>query len=145
TQILNTYDTGKEMERQQVAFEKQYKKYQNANLPKITGIDYFIDLYPKERNVQVKALMELENQSEQPQDSLHFVLRDDWKTKIIIPDAKRVYNDEALGYQIYVLEKPLQPGEKLDITITNEYITRGFENNAGNTSIVENGTFLNNR
>ncbi len=145
TQILNTYDTGKEMERQWVAFEKQYKKYQNANLPKITGIDYFIDLYPKERDVQVKALMELENQSEQPQDSLHFVLRDDWKTKIMIPDAKRVYNDEALGYQIYVLEKPLQPGEKLDITITNEYITRGFENNAGNTSIVENGTFLNNR
>lgn len=145
TQILNSYDTGKEMERQAVEFEQQYKKYEHANLPKITGIDYFIDLYPKERNVKVKALMELENQSDTPQDSLHFVVDEDWKTEIDIPGAELDYNDKKLGYRIYVLKDPLQPGERLNITIKNDYITRGFKNNAGNTSIVENGTFLNNR
>ena len=35
-------------------------------------------------------------------------------------------------------------GEKIDIEINTKYISKGFENGAGNTHIINNGTFLNN-
>lgn len=144
TQILNPYKTSKEAEKEAVKFEETYKKYEKANLPKITKIDYFIDLFPKERNVDVKAIMQLKNESAIPVDSLHFTLFEEWDTHIDIPHSELVLNDEDLGYQIYVLEKSLQPGDSLEMIITNKFHPKGFKNNSGNTSIVKNGIFLNN-
>lgn len=144
TQILNSYITGDEQEELLANYEKKYKKYQHAPHPTITDVIYYIDIYPEERDIRTKSELQLINKTNHPIDSMHFIVSDDWETNIDIAGAKLVLNDEEIGYQIYELAKPIQPGASMEMTIVNNYITTGFENDAGNTSIQKNGTFINN-
>jgi hypothetical protein len=144
TQILNTYDTPDAQELISVDYEKQIKKYEHAVLPKIKEVVYTIDIFPKSRDVKAKADLLVKNESTQPIDSIHYNINSDTDPRISIPNAKLVYNEERLGYRIYKLNKPLLPGESMNIKIEVDYISKGFENDRGNTSIIENGTFLNN-
>ncbi len=143
TQVLNLYLSGDEYEELFVAYEKQLKKYEGINQPKITDVNFFVDIFPKERDVIVKAEIKMQNFGNSAIDSLHFNLDDSWETEIIIPGATVVFDDDYLGYRIYELEPPLQPGQQLDIVVHNAYITKGFEDGMGSTSIIENGSFLN--
>ncbi|MFQ3213660.1 MAG: ABC-2 type transport system permease protein [Marivirga sp.] len=144
TQVLNSYKTSDEIELLLVEYEKKYKKYEGIAMPKIGAIDYFIDIFPYQRDVKVKAAVLFINETDQPIDSLHFSLSPEWETEILIEGAKVVYNDEVLNYTIYQLAQAFQPGDSMKATILNTYTTKGFENQVGNSSVVENGTFLNN-
>ena len=144
TQILNTYKTRDEMLDLQEKYEKTYKKYEHINIPKVTDAKYFVDIFPHQRNVNVKVLFTLKNEGQSPIDSIHYNIDDNWKTEIKIPNSKLVLNDKELSYQIYQLNKSLKVGDSIDIEIDTKYITQGFQNERGNTSIVDNGTFLNN-
>lgn len=143
TQMLNSYKSGDELEEISAEYEKQLKKYDGIPMPKVTELKMAVDIYPEARNVKVHADVTIENQTDGPIDSLHFNINEDWETEIIIPGAELVYDDKYLEYRIYKLKKPLQSGETLEMQVNNDYITAGFSNNTGNTSIVENGTFLN--
>jgi len=144
TQVLNTYKTTDQTEKQQAEYEKKYKRFENANLPKITDAKYYIDIFPGRRDVNVKAMLRLTNESESAIDSIHFVINDKWETEINIPNAKLAYEDKEIGYRIYTLNPALQSGESIGTEIKTAFVSKGFENSAGNTSIVANGTFLNN-
>jgi hypothetical protein len=143
SQILNPYKSGDEQEELSAEYEKQLKKYDGIPLPKVTDIQVNIDIFPKERNVYVDADVMLVNLTNETIDSLHFNLDESWKTEFTIPNSKMVFNDDYLGYTIYQLDKPLASGDSVLINIKNSYITKGFGNGRGNTSIVNNGTFLN--
>ncbi|HKK38144.1 MAG TPA: hypothetical protein VJ949_01870, partial [Cryomorphaceae bacterium] len=144
TQILNEYDSISTIEEERVNYEKMYKKYEDAPLPVLKSIKYEIDIFPDERDLYVRAEAIFENDEEIALDSIYMNLSPDWETTIDIPGAELAMNDSVRGFQIYTLSEPWQPGEERTIKIANNYITRGFENNRGNTSIVSNGTFLNN-
>jgi len=143
TQILNSYDTSDELEQLMVDYEKKYKKYEDATLPKINDVNYFIDIFPKKRNVFVTAKMELINESRLNIDSIFYTLDKNWKTKINLPNSTLVTNDKD-SFHIYKLSKSLKPNDTINIEITSEYLINGFENYRGNTKIIANGTFLNN-
>ncbi|ADR21612.1 hypothetical protein MATR_07570 [Marivirga tractuosa] len=144
TQVLNTYDTSDERELQAIEYEKTYKKYEDIAMPKIGAVDYFIDIFPYKRDVKVKAEVLFTNETDVAIDSLHFSCNPAWDTEILIEGAELVFEDDEFDYRIYKLAKPFQPGDSMNATILNNYITKGFENQVSNTSIVENGTFLNN-
>jgi hypothetical protein len=144
TQILNPYKTSDERELIAASYEKTYKKYQHIAMPKVTKAKYEIDIFPNKRDFYAKSTMELTNQTDQAIDSIHFNLDQSWNTEINIPQGELVFNDEELGYQIYALAAPLDSGETITIEINSSYITKGFENEQGNTNIVRNGTFVNN-
>jgi hypothetical protein len=144
TEVVNEYQSGDYMEELRADYEKTYKKYEDVTLPKITEIKYFVDIFPEDRNVNVKALIKLTNESEYPIDSIHYDVTKKWNPEILIPNAKLVLNDEKFNYQIYRLATALQPGETIDIEINTHYVTEGFSNGRGSTSIIKNGTFLNN-
>ena len=144
TQIVNKMLTADEIELSQVDYEKKYKKFEKINLPKLKDINYFVDIFPYKRNVIAKAKATLANESNTAIDSIHFNLHQNWETEILIPDSELVLDDKELGYQIYKLNKPLQPNQEIPIEINVKYLTKGFENNNELTSIVANGTFLNN-
>ena len=143
TQVLNSYDTRDEQEQISVDYEKELKKYEKITLPKVKEVVYTLDIYPKNRDVKVKADLIVKNESNKAIDSIHYNINSD--PKITIPNGSLVFDDERLGYRIYELSTPLQPGESIKIKIEIDYISEGFENGTGNTSIVRNGTFLNNR
>lgn len=144
TQILNPYRSNDTLEQLAAKYEKTYGKYRDIVNPKVTDAKYFIDIFPEDRNVFVKADIELTNESKQPIDSVHFYFDEDWDTKLNIPNAKVVFTDDTYLLNIYEINPPLQPGEKTRINLENKYITRGFSNGTGNTSVVKNGTFINN-
>ena len=144
TQVLNTYKTSDQNENEQVEYEKKYKKYQHIAQPKLTSAVYHIDIYPKDRDVKIKADLSLKNLSGKRIDSLHFTINESWNHKINIANAEQVYNDEGLGYQIFKLRTPLMPNDSIMLSVDAAYLSKGFENGAGNTSIAQNGTFFNN-
>ncbi len=144
TQILNPYRSSDTNEQLAVDYEKKYKKYKDIVSPNVTDAKYYIDIFPSKRDMHVKADIELTNKSNQAIDSLHFYNNEGWDTKLNIPNASVAYKDTTYLFTIYKLDPPLMPGEKIVMKIDNKYITKGFSNGRGNTSIVENGTFFNN-
>jgi ABC-2 type transport system permease protein len=144
TQVLNPYKTSDQLEELAANYEKTYGKYRNLVHPKVTNAKYFIDIFPEDRNLHVKAEIQLTNESNVPIDSLHFYFDDDWVTDLKIPNAKPVFTDDTYLLTIYRLEPPLFPGESTLLELDNKYITKGFSNGTGNTRIVKNGTFINN-
>ncbi|TYA58033.1 M1 family aminopeptidase [Formosa maritima] len=144
TQILNPYLSSDNLEQLSAEYEKKYGKYREVISPKVTDAKYYIDIFPNKRDIHVKADLELTNASDKPIDSLHFYNNEGWDTKLIIPNSKAVYKDTTYLFTIYKLSPPLQPGEKITMTVNNKYITKGFSNGQGNTMIVKNGTFFNN-
>jgi ABC-2 type transport system permease protein len=144
TQVLNPYRSNDTNEQLAVDYENKYGKYRDIVTPKVTDAKYYIDIFPDERDVHVKADIELTNASSKAIDSLHFYTNEGWDSNFNIPNASVVYTDETYLYTIYKLSPPLQPGEKLVMKVDNKYITKGFSNNRGNTNIINNGTFLNN-
>ena len=144
TQILNTYKTSDQLEQEAIRYEKKYKKYENIVLPKIKEVVYHIDIFPEERDVYAKAELIVKNESDQAIDSIHYNISSEIETKISIPNAELVLEDDSLGYLIYELNKPMLPGDSFEIVLETNLINDGFENGRGSTSIIRNGTFINN-
>lgn len=144
TQVLNPYKTSDQEEALAAEYEKKYKKYKNIKIPKVSGVNYFIDIYPNKRNVDTKAIVTLTNENKTPLDSIHFNIDNQWDTTFKIPQSELVYEDQDFGYLIYKLKIPLQPNQTIEIEINNNYRTKGFTDDRGNTRIIQNGTFLNN-
>jgi len=144
TQVLNTYISSDETELLQADYEKKYKSYENYPLPKITAIEYNIDIFPKTRDVDVLAELTLKNEGTENIDSLFFTLNEDWETEISGKGLTEAWFDEDFGFKAFALSKTLFPGDSLALTVVNKYRTVGFENSRGSTNIIRNGTFLNN-
>lgn len=142
--VLNKVPSGDDQEQQAADYEKKYKKYEKIAQPKLLAASYEIDIYPYDRDVKARIGASLINETAEAIDSVHFIIDDNWGHKISIPGSELVYNDEEIGYQIYQLDEPMMPGDTIMADVTAEYITKGFENEVTNTSIIRNGTFLNN-
>jgi hypothetical protein len=144
TKVLNSYKGSEEQEEGQVAYEKQYKKYQGIAQPKISDAKYVIDIFPEERKLLAKIALILTNDTDQEIDSLHYTIDEDWNMKLHLKGAKIVYEDKKLGYYIYQLDKPIAPKEKMPLVVEASFVSKGFENEVSNTDIAQNGTFINN-
>ena len=144
SQILNPYTTTDERELLQVEYEQKYKQYEAMPIPKITDVDYTIDIFPDERKVEAKATISLANTSGEEINELHFSTDKSWNTVISIPNAEMTFQDENDLYRIYSLSKPFMAGETMNIEVMSHYLRNGFENEVENNSIAANGTFINN-
>ena len=143
TQVLNTYETSKQLEDKQVEYEQTYKVYEELPQPKWVSMDYRIELYPEDRDLTFEVMGVMENRTDGPISELHFTLPDTKNSYQLTMDGAEVtMNDERLGYRIYSLAQPLLPGEQLVMKVTGEKRTQGFENRVSNTSILKNGSFF---
>ena len=145
TNGLNHYVTTKVREKQQVAYEQKYKRYQHRPQPRIANVKYVIDVYPKERNLVVKGDYVLVNRTSKPMDSVHVVLPNRLDYTLRLDRANRILNDSLLQYSIYRLSPALAPGDSLHLRFTTRKLTRGFENEVQYTKQVnQNGSFFDN-
>jgi ABC-type transport system involved in multi-copper enzyme maturation permease subunit len=145
TNVLNAYTTDEHEQIRIADYEKSYKKYKNFPQPRITAVQAGIDVFPKERRVEVRGHYVLKNKHARPIDSLHVLLDKDLViNKLHVPNGKLVMDDRKLGYSIYTLAPPLAPADTLRLDYDLAYVTRGFVNGGSNTDIVYNGTFINN-
>lgn len=146
TKILNTYVSSDQEERNQVEYEKKYKKYENIVQPRFYKIDYNIDLIPENRSYKANIIAWAKNISGKEINELHFNLPSlTDSTRIEINGAKLKLNDTKLNYRIYSLSKPLHPNDSVKINFVIARETKGFENEVSFTQLTQNGTFFNNQ
>ena len=148
TNVLNAYTTSDEVEAFQADYERKYKKYEYLAQPKVTDMNFRIELYPRQRDYSAEGYYVLENMEDHPIDSLHIQLeqRKDYEHEYVTlsKGATVAVNDEKFNYLIYALDEPMQPGDTMKLSFKQTFNSEGFKESGSNTSIVFNGTFINN-
>ena len=149
TNVLNKYLTPKAQEKQQLAYEQQYRRYKNVPQPRITAVSLDTDIFPSTRAVQFRGQFMLVNKHQAPLDSVIVSLPTEFRPRVrslvlgAPGQATLALNDTTFGFRIYRLARPLAPGDSLALTMDLRYQERGFPNAGSNTDIVYNGTFIN--
>ena len=143
TKVLNTYMTSDEGEELSVEYEKRYKKYEGRPQPRVTSLDYRIELYPENRRLEVSCTQWMRNKSNTGIDTLFFTLSPTYDGTISLPGAKTLLMDTVHNFAMYKLARPMMPGDSMEIAMTMKYAAEGIENEISVTSIVDNGSFFN--
>ncbi|HEX8152044.1 MAG TPA: hypothetical protein VF698_02910, partial [Thermoanaerobaculia bacterium] len=144
TNRLNTYRTTKDNELRAATFEKKYKKYESVPQPRITDVKADVDIFPERRAVDIRGSYVLVNKTGAPLSELHVLCSTEIDCSVTIPNGKAKMRDADLGYAIYTLAPPMQPGAAMTVPFHTSFAAKGFPNAAPNNNIVENGTFFNN-
>lgn len=145
TKVLNRYETTKVREKQQVAYEQKYKRYEHREQPRVANVKYTIEVYPEERNLVVNGDYVLVNKATKPIDSVHIVLPNRLDFILKLDRATLAMNDSLLQYRIYKLSPALAPGDSLHLHFITKKQTRGFENEVQYTKQAnQNGSFFDN-
>ncbi|TPE63946.1 aminopeptidase [Sandaracinobacter neustonicus] len=144
--VLNPYRTQDDNEARLAAIEKKYLKYEKLPQPAITDIKLDVDLHPAEKRADFRGRYALVNNRDVPISDLHIQLNNpDLKLlSLTIPGATLVSDDPELGYRIYRFARPLQPGETASLEFHTRLWQQGFRAQGDSTSIIPNGSFLNN-
>lgn len=150
TNVLNEYLTPKAQEKQQLAYEQQYRRYKDVPQPRVTAVSLDTDIFPSTRAVRFRGQFTLVNKHAEPLDSVIVSLPVEQHPRVrslalgAPGQATLALNDTTLGFRIYRLTQPLAPGDSLALNLDLFYQERGFPNAGSNTNIVYNGTFVNN-
>ncbi len=145
TNVLNIYrasDTALDL---RARYEKEYSQYRDLVQPKITAIRADVDIFPRERHVAIRGHYDLVNRSQQAINELHVSLPEEVVVQSLkFAPAKLTHEDVPLGYRIYRLDTPMQPGQTMPLDFELSVHYRGFTNDGTPDPIVYNGTFFNN-
>ncbi len=148
TNILNTFETNRQQEARVADYEKQYKQYESLPQPKITDIEINVDIYPYTRKLYVQGTYTLKNTTNVPIENVHLHVHPAFTVEWMAlgNEQEKMLNDTRLGYSIYELPQPMQPGDTLPFTFKIAYAPKGFKNSMedeGEILLIHNGTFLN--
>jgi ABC-type transport system involved in multi-copper enzyme maturation permease subunit len=145
TNILNDYLPDRRTEALRADYERAYRQYRDIPQPRITDVYADVDIFPRERRVEIRGHYRLENRTSDSISSLHVGIAPEVTINQLDPGGhEQVVSDRKLGYYIYDLASPIAPGESMRLTFDLTVRNRGFVNNAPNTHVLGNGTFFNN-
>jgi len=144
TNIRNEY-VAPDVERDRLAhYEKEYKQYEGLPQPKIEKVHVDVDLRPETQVMRATGTYRIANTHDTPITDIHVHLADaEALESIDFGGQELVTYDEPIGYRIYRLDEPMQPGERREMRFAVDYHPRGITNGQAQTAIVENGTFFN--
>lgn len=146
TNILNVYRTPENQDRMKAEYEMKYLQYRKTAKPTLTAVSLRIDLAPEDRRAHIVSRMTLRNNTERPLSEIHV----SWDPELVLNGIELasagsvILDDPRLGYRIYRLRAPLQPGETRDMKADLTFHARGFVNDDANRHFVANGTFFTN-
>ncbi|MUG96926.1 hypothetical protein F7734_33130 [Scytonema sp. UIC 10036] len=148
TQILTPRYAAAQVEAQQIAYEKAYQPLTEGQ-PKITAVQIAVDLYPKELRAISWGKLTLENRTQRAIDRILINTSFPMQVNRLTVDGKNATSTMPLEkYHVreFALTEPLAPGKSLEAIFNLAIAPFGFTGeNPGllDTSLVENGTFLN--
>jgi ABC-type transport system involved in multi-copper enzyme maturation permease subunit len=128
----------------QARYERQYGKYKGLPQPRILAADIDVDLHPETQSMLVRGTYRVRNPYAKPIADVHVLMGED-KTlaSIDFGGATLTTHDEPVGYRIYHLDRPLQPGEQRDVHFVVDVHPTGIHNDGEQQQIVDNGSFFN--
>ena len=156
THVLNHYQTTFQIDEARAQYEKKYKQYWELPQPRITDVKTEVDFYPERRAFSMRGTMWLENKTSTPIDQVAITL---WPVDLIplprlhmqvnklnfVGGQTPIIEDAALGFYQYKLPNALPPNGRIQLDYDLQYDNPGFQNDAPNTDIVQNGSFINDR
>ncbi len=140
--ITNEHRTAKQSELDQVEYEKTYSKYYNIAQPRIIDSKIDVDLFPKTKNLKVAGHYIVKNKTNEVIDSIHINYRYENTVVEFSRRADLVSKDTVFQYNIFKLEKPLMPGDSMQMHFTLSNKENHFLRY--NSPVLGNGTFFNN-
>ncbi|WP_321475102.1 hypothetical protein [uncultured Paludibaculum sp.] len=146
TNVLHEYVSVSKRVERAAEYERRYGKYAGLAQPKLTGISLRVEIYPNKREMEIRGSYGLANTSPAAIDSIHVTTVPWAEAGAVSVDrpASAVLVDDDLGYRIYRLEKPLQPGDSLHLSFKVNVAAHGFRNDGADTLILANGTSFTN-
>jgi ABC-2 type transport system permease protein len=145
TNVRNEYRTSFQQQELSVRYEKEYKQYEDLAQPRITASKVDVTLWPKEHRGRLAGTLTAVNKTSVAIPAVHVQIpaEADVASMTFNPPATKEKDDEELGYEIWRLAEPLQPGQGLTLAYDVSYAPKGFTNSGASTTIVDNGTFIN--
>lgn len=126
------------------AYEKKYGKYRNSPQPSVTKTKLLVEIYPDRKAVDFKGTYFLINKTGSEIDTI-FLSTAPGVTNLILRfnnPVKAEIADDKLHFRMYLLDKPLFPGDSLKMDFHVSYDPQGFPNSGINTTVVKNGTYF---
>jgi ABC-type transport system involved in multi-copper enzyme maturation permease subunit len=144
TNIVNHVRSDDEFAAERADYERAYKRFADAPVPSLFASRMNVELHPSERAAEIKGTFWFVNQTGRPIDSLHVLPSMAVETGAITFDrgARLVTNDTVLRYRIYVLQRPLAPGDSVAMSFQLSHRPRGFRNAGAPTDVTPNGAYL---
>ena len=144
TNIRNEYVAPDDQRDLMARYEREYKQFEKLPQPKIEAVHIDVDLRPETQSMRATGIYRIANTHATPIRDIHVHLSDHKALEAIdFGGQQLVKYDKPLGYRIYRLDAPLQPGERREMTFTVDYHPNGISNGMAQTRIVANGTFFN--
>jgi ABC-2 type transport system permease protein len=153
--VLNVYINAKDGRRIQAQYERENKKYMHQLQLKIVSVDTKIDIFPERRSFSGTGHFVLQNKYPTPISQVHI--------SDAHPGAFGAINIEpALSnikfsrpfhivsvssnhlYTIYQFDKPVAPGETVDMTFNTTHTSRGFRDGHEIPDFAYSGMFFDN-
>jgi ABC-2 type transport system permease protein len=145
TNVVNDYRTQIDEERWAADYEKTLLGFESVAQPRIIDVALTVDIYPNEQRVATSGRYTLENRTPAPVNEIHVRwTRDTTLARLELPHAQLRQEYDGFNYRIYALERPLDPGARVDMRFSTVRQQRGFRHARNQTNIVGNGTFVNN-
>jgi ABC-type transport system involved in multi-copper enzyme maturation permease subunit len=147
TNVLNRYRGAAGDMAQRAKYERRYGKYSGLAQPTLTSTSLRVEIYPERREAEIRGVYVLENNSTVAIASIHLTTAPGVETRAVSFEraASAVLVDDDLGYRIYALSKPLEPGGSLHLRFEAHAAPHGFGNDGADAFIVRNGSHFTNR
>ena len=141
--VLNEFIPGPKRRQFQAEYERQFKRYELATLPKVTSLDATIDIFPERRSFSGSIREAIQNKSTEPIPKIYITdenqsisnLKFDRPFHLISQSAKKAFS-------IYSFDTPLQPGETATLTCNVGHESKGFRDGNELAEFAYNGTFF---
>jgi hypothetical protein len=103
-----------------------------------------VELYPAAGAAEIEGTYQLVNRESRAIDTLHILPSLQVETRALRFDrgARLVVDDSVQHYRIYVLERPLAPGDSIAMSFRLVHRPLGFQNAGAPTDVTPNGTYL---
>ena len=144
TEVAHITDDERAILDEKYRYEIGYKQYAHIAQPRITALEYDIEIYPEERSYISTAVVTIRNKTSEFINDIHFTQQVNRPVDIQIPNSEIKLQDSDFGYYIYTLDQALAPEEERTIHIISRYTATGIENEVSRIDIIDNGTFLTN-
>jgi ABC-2 type transport system permease protein len=141
--VLNEFTTAADRRHQLADYERQFKKFENLDQPKITAVDATIDIFPARRSFSGTGRYTLQNKSDHPISEIH--LTDQFESVSQVQFDRPFHKVSASPrnmYSIYALDHPLGIGEVVSLTFAVSQISKGFRDGNERPEFAYNGSFF---
>ena len=146
TNVWNPYRSGQDDDRWLASYEKTLLGYETTPQPRIVQVQLDVDIRPRGPKVVTRGVYVIENRTTGSLREIHVRFPRDLKMRSLsIEGARPKTTFDQFNYRIFAFDTPMQPGERRKMAFETVLAQRGFKNNGDLTSVVANGTFLNDR